>query len=380
MRLGSWGPNAEIIGEPGGRGRLDTPALVLDIEAFERNLARMAAAARASVVALRPHAKTHKSAEIAQRQIAAGAVGVCCATVGEAEALTEAGVKGLLVTSPIVTEAKIRRIIALSTDADRLMVVADDPAAVAAMDRAASNRGRPLTVLVDLDVGTQRTGCPSVDDAVRLARQIDAAPGLRFAGVQGYQGSLQHVGDFAERKRRIAKALDPLARLVWRLAEHGLPAAIVTGAGTGSHEIDRDGGLFTELQPGSYIFMDAQYNAIGYRDGPPPFETALTVAASVVSARHDGFVTVDAGIKAFATDGPVPEVVHGAPEGTVYSFRGDEHGRLTLPPGAPPLPLGTVVELRTPHCDPTVNLYDRYHVCRRDTLAEIWQVDGRGRA
>ena len=380
MRSGAWGANAELIGEPGGRLRLDTPALVLDVEAFERNLSRMAASARSAGVGLRPHAKTHKSVEIARRQVAAGALGLCCATVGEAEVMAEAGVPGLLVTSPAATDSKIRRVLAANDRADGLMIVADDPGAVAALDRATAGRDRALAVLVDLDVGVHRTGCATVDDAVSLARQIDAAPGLRFAGVQGYQGSLQHVADYGTRKRRVGQALEPLARLTRRLAELGLPAAIVTGAGTGSHEIDREGGLLTELQAGSYIFMDAQYNAIGYRDGPPPFETALTVAASVVSACHEGFVTIDAGTKALAADGPMPEVVRGAPQGTVYGFRGDEHGQLTLAPGERPLPLGTVVELRTPHCDPTVNLYDRYHVCRGDTLMEIWQVDARGRA
>lgn len=380
MRLGTWGPNAELIGEPGGRTRLDTPALVLDVEAFERNLGRMAATVRASGAALRPHAKTHKSVAVARRQIAAGAVGICCTTLGEAEVLAGAGIRGLLITSPVVTDAKIRRLAALNTDADGISVVADDPAAVAALDRATAGRERPLSVLVDLDVGVHRTGAATVDDALALARQVDAAPGLHFAGIQAYHGSVQHIADFAERRRRIAEALEPLRRLVQALVGLGLPATIVSGAGTGSHEIDSQGGLFTELQAGSYVFMDVEYNAIGFRGGAPPFETALFVATSVVSARHPGFVTVDAGVKALATDGPLPQVSRGAPEGTVYAFRGDEHGQLTVPAGLPPPALGTVVELVTPHCDPTVNLYDRYHVCRGDTLVEIWQVDARGRA
>lgn len=371
------GPNAPFRGRRGSRMLANTPALVVDLEALDRNIARMAATARAMGVGLRPHAKTHKCVTIARRQMAAGAQGVCCATVGEAEVLADAGIAGVLLTSPPATPARVGRIAALNRRAEGLMVVADDPGLVDALAAAAADR--PLAVLVDLDVGAHRTGCPSVEDAAALAARIADRPALRFAGVQGYYGHLQHVADPAKRAAAVRAARAPLEALVTELTARGLPPAIVTGAGTGTHAIDGREGPFTEMQVGSYIFMDAQYNAVGQSPHAAGFETALFVATAVVSARHGGFVTVDGGFKAFSADGPLPVPARGAPPGSRYAFWGDEHGRLILPDGAPTTPVGTVVEWVAPHCDPTVNLHDRYHVVQGDTLIDIWPIEARGR-
>ena len=203
------GSNGHLIGEPGGRARLNTPALLLDLDALDRNIARMAAHCRRTGQALRPHAKTHKSVEVARRQIAAGAVGQCCATLGEAEVLAGAGIPGVLVTSPVVGPGRAARLAALNEAAEGLMAVADDPGAVAALADAAT--GKPLSLLVDIDVGTRRTGVLSAQAAVALARQIDEAPGLVFAGIQGYAGHLQHVYDYAERAEAVAAVSERLA-------------------------------------------------------------------------------------------------------------------------------------------------------------------------
>ena len=376
----SLGPNAALIGQPGSRHALDTPALLVDVDALERNIAAMAAFARAAGVGLRPHAKTHKSARIAALQVAAGALGACCVTLGEAEVLAQAGIAGLHITSPQVTPSKIARLTALNATASGLSVVVDHPDNLAALDRAAAAAGKPLAVLVDFSAGHGRTGCADEAALMALARAAVAAEALVFRGIQSYSGNLQHVPVRVERRARALAELERLGAMVRRLRDGGVEVPIVSGAGTGTFDLDPEARVFTELQAGSYVFMDVDYLR-ALRDGRnvPPFETALFVATSVVSVNQPGYVTCDAGLKSFATDGPLPEVAAGAPPGSRYEFFGDEHGRLVLPPGASRPPLGAQIECVTPHCDPTVNLHDRYHVMRGDTLVDVWPVDARGK-
>jgi len=366
-----------LIGRQGSRRDLNTPALVIELDALDRNIARMAAFAKAHGIALRPHAKTHKSAAIARRQIEAGARGVCCAKLGEAEALTEAGVDGILITSPVVGGPAVARLAALAGKATGLMAAVDHPDAVAAL----AATGARLTLVVDIDPGIHRTGVANPEAALALARQIEAAATLSFAGVQFYCGAQQHIEDFAARREAIVERTDYLKSVIAVLAENGLAPGIVTGGGTGTHAIDAELGVFTELQVGSYVFMDRQYadcDLVG--DGAQAFETSLMVDARVVSANHAMLVTVDAGFKAFATEAGSPPVVAGAPEGSQYRFMGDEHGALIPPKGVSPPALGEVVTFAAPHCDPTVNLYEAYHAVRGDTLVDIWAIEGRGRS
>lgn len=358
--------HAYLIGQLGSRALLNTPALVLDLDAFERNVARMAAFARSHGLALRPHAKSHKSADVARAQIAAGAVGLCCAKLGEAEALAAEGIDGLHLTSPIVTPPAIARLAALAWRMNDLSVVADHPDAVDAL-AVATQGGPPLRVFVDIDPGIHRTGVPSPDAAVALARRIADHPSLRYAGVQYYCGSQQHIQNFAERRDAIVERTAYLSTCLTTLAEAGLTPPVVTGGGTGSHLIDAELGL----QTGSYVFMDREYNDC---EDTGALETSLMVDASVISANSAGLVTIDAGLKAFATDaGPPVLIGHEAR----YRFMGDEHGAVI---GANLPALGVRVTLATPHCDPTVNLYDSYHVVRGDTLIAIWPVTARGRS
>lgn len=372
-------PNAALIGDPGSRQRLATPALIVDLDILEENIARMAGFCEAQSISLRPHAKSHKCIEICRRQIAAGAVGICCATLGEAEIMAAGGIANILITSPVAGSAKIGRLVAMNASIPDLIAVSDHADNVSALNAAAAAAGAPLNLLVDLDIGQQRTGVTSVEAAVELARQIDAAPFLEFAGIQAYGGHLQHIPDYAARAAAAEEASTRLRDVIEALEAAGLEPTIVTGAGTGTFEIDTRRGLYNELQAGSYVFMDVEYaDEALWSDGGPLFDAGLYVQTTVISANRPGQVTTDAGLKAFATDGPLPTIAQGAPAGAAYKFTGDEFGCVTLPPGED-LALGSVVECVVPHCDPTVNLYDHYHCVRGDTLVEIWPIDARGK-
>ncbi|MDC7787916.1 DSD1 family PLP-dependent enzyme [Rhodoplanes sp. TEM] len=369
-----------LLGTPGSRERIDTPALVLDLDAFEHNVALMAETCRRAGVGLRPHAKTHKCSTIARRQIEAGALGIGCATIDEAEVMVAAGLPGVLITSPLVTDGKIARLMQLVSQGGDVMVVADHPQNVAALDAAATAAGATLRVLVDLDLGHHRTGVAGVAEGVRLAREIASWRALRFAGVQAYGGHLQHIADHAERLAATRAADGRVADLVRELTAADLAPAIVTGAGTGTHRMNASGSPFTELQAGSYIVMDAEYGGIEYAPGEAwPFRPALFVAVAVTSANVPGSVTTDGGTKAFALNGPRPRVASGPLAGAPYEFSGDEHGRIALPDGRAAPALGTVLECTVPHVDPTIAHYDAIHCVRGDRLVEVWPVDARGR-
>jgi len=369
----------ELIGQAGSRARLCTPALLLDLDALERNIAAMAAYCGQRGVALRPHAKTHKSVEVARRQLTAGAIGISVATIGEAERLTDGGIGKLLITSPLPTRAKLGRLRALLERAEGLIVVADSPDGVDGLAEAAAGADHQLIVLVELGIGQHRTGCAGTEQALAVARRIAGSNNLSFGGVQAYAGHLQHTAGIVERRRLNAIETAKVRDLVERLRVDGLEPRIITGAGTGSHALDADAGLFTELQCGSYIFMDVQYQHVALRpDRPQPFEPALFVCTTVISANVCGHVTTDAGLKHFAIKGPRPVIAHGAPDGAEYHYFGDEHGRVEMADAPRYLPVGTVLECLTPHCDPTVNLYDVYHVVCGDTLVGIWPIEARG--
>ncbi len=370
-----------LIGQQGSRRSLNTPALVLDLDMLDRNIAEMAAFAAAHNVKLRPHSKTHKSADIARRQMKAGALGVCCAKLGEAEALAEAGIESLHITSPVVTPQAIARLIELNGKARDVMVVVDHPGNVDALAAAAAKAGKPLAVIVDIDPGIHRTGVATPHGVVELVRQISKLKSLKYAGVQFYCGRHQHIVDFKQRTAEIEERTEYLKGILAKLDEAGLKPGIVTGSGTGTHYIDARLGVFTELQVGSYVFMDHDYNVCDLRGlDKPTFEQALQIDARVVSANTPGMVTVDAGLKAMATEKGPPMILKGAVEGATTRFMGDEHLAVIAPEGKAAPALGDQVILVPPHCDPTVNLYDDYYVVKDDTVVDIWPVTGRGRS
>lgn len=358
------------------RSDVPTPALLVDIEILDRNIAVMREAATALGVKLRPHVKAHKCVEIAQRIMAAGAIGASCATIGEAEAMGMGGVGGILLTAPLTSAdalERLRRLLLRGTD---IALVADHPASLALLAALAKATGRKLDIVIDVDFGMGRTGCLEIADAVALARQVAATPPLRFAGIQAYWGNLQQVSPFAERARLIAVQTERLRAVAAALTGCGLPPAIVTGAGTGSHRIDAASGLFTEIQPGSYLFMDSCYSTISISENDNPFLPSLFVAASVVSANRPGRVVVNAGWKAFATDSGKPVALRGAPAGATFRFMGDEHGALDFEGGGGPA-LGATIEFLPSHCDPTVNLYSQFHVVRGEDVIDIWPIRAR---
>jgi D-serine deaminase-like pyridoxal phosphate-dependent protein len=374
------GVNAHLLNLPGGRWRLNTPSLILDLDLLDANIAKMARLCADNGIGLRPHAKSHKSIEIARRQLIAGAVGICCAKLGEAEIFAAGGIGSILITSPVVTEEGCRRLAALNRLCPDLMVVADSEANVTALSGAASASERTLNIIIDLDVGQHRTGIAPGQGAVALAGMIAAGPELSLAGIQGYAGHLQHVEHRREREAATLAAMTLLAQTREAIEREGLACPVVTGGGTGTFDLDPGAGALTDLQAGSYLFMDGQYNDVWEKDGEaPPFATSLFVQTTVISANHPGIATADGGLKAFAADAGPPRIVGGAPEGAIYLARSDEHGRIELPPGHA-LAVGTTVTCAVPHCDPTVNLYDHYHVVRGDTLVDIWPVDARGRS
>ncbi|HEY0595653.1 DSD1 family PLP-dependent enzyme [Sphingopyxis sp.] len=368
-----------LIGQQGSRADLNTPVLILDVDALDRNIHRMAVLAADHRFALRPHAKTHKSVDIARRQIAAGAVGVCCAKIGEAEVLAAGGVTGILITSPVAAPAAIERLAKLAATAAGLMAVVDHPGVAERIDAALAGAGARLDVVIDIDPGIARTGVASAEAAVALAKVIAASPNLAYRGVQFYCGSQQHIESYADRRAAIVERTAYLQDIIAALSGAGFAPGIVTGSGTGTHRIDLELGIFTELQAGSYVFMDKQYLDCDLVDGgEPPFEVSLSVDARVVSANHSGLVTIDAGFKSLSTDGGVAVVQRGAPETAFFAFMGDEHAALIAPDIGTQLAPGDPVSLIVPHCDPTVNLYDNYHVVAGDMLVDIWPVGGRG--
>src|SRR5216683_7872469 len=306
---------------------VDTPALVVDLDALEGNIARMAKATEGGAVRLRPHAKSHKCAEIARRQITAGAVGVCSQKVSEAEALVAGGVADALVTNEIVGKQKLARLARLAREA-KVAVLADDAGNVADLDAAARTEGVRLDVLIEVNVGADRCGIAPGESALALARGIAACRNLRFAGLHAYHGSVQHVRDPGERRAAIAAAAEA-ARLTKTLIENaGIACETVTGAGTGTFLLESASRVFNEIQPGSYVFMDADYNRNLWEEGWPRFEQSLFVLATVMSAASPGHAVLDAGLKASSVDSGLP-LVHERP-GVEFVKASDEHGVLKI--------------------------------------------------
>jgi D-serine deaminase-like pyridoxal phosphate-dependent protein len=356
---------------------VDTPALVIDLDAFERNLRRLADRVAGSSVNMRPHAKTHKCPVIALKQMELGAVGVCVQKVSEAEALVYGGVKDVLVTNEVVGRQKLRRLTALAHNA-RIGVCVDDAGQVGALEEAAREAAITLPVYVEVNMGGNRCGVEPGEPALALARQIADAPNLAFAGLQAYHGSAQHLRGWEERRQAIAQAADKAGRTRDLLAHHGIDCPTVTGAGTGTFEFETASGVYTELQCGSYIFMDADYGRNLDRDGAPTkaFEPSLYVWATVMSRPAQDRAIVDAGLKALAFDSG-PPLVCDEPAAS-YERASDEHGRLGISGATNRLNLGDKVRLIPGHCDPTVNLYDWYVCIRQGRVEQLWPITARG--
>lgn len=364
--------------QPGMREEeIDTPALLIDLDAFEANLDRMAALLAPTGVKLRAHAKTHKSPVIAKLQMARGAVGQCVQKVAEAEVLAWGGIPDILVSNEVVGGAKLARLCALARIA-KVAVCVDDASQVAMLEAAAGDAGIRLPVLVEIDVGAARCGVAPGPDAVALAQRIAASKHLVFGGLQAYQGSAQHKRTVAERRTLIQGAIDASRRTVEQLRQQGLTCPIVGGAGTGTFEIEAHSGVYTEMQAGSYVFMDADYARNMDVDGAPfgTFRHALFVLATVMSAPKPGLAVLDAGHKAVAVDSGLP-LVWQRPD-IRYVSASDEHGKLDVASETTMPKLGEKLRLVPGHCDPTVDRYDWYVGVRSGRVECLWPVAARG--
>ena len=356
---------------------VDTPALLVDLDALERNIRRMQERAAGTKVRLRPHSKTHKSTTIANMQIAAGATGVCCQKVSEAEIMVDGGVTDVLVANEVVGKLKVERVAALARRA-KVSVCVDDMGNVQDLAAAAVKFGSTIHVLVELNVGANRCGVESAEDLARLAAAISNSASLRFAGVQAYHGAAQHLRKFEERRDAIDGAVRKVIEATSLLGRNGLQCDVVTGAGTGTFEFEIASGVYNELQVGSYVFMDVDYGRNNDRAGKPvsDFENALFILATVMSYPVPKRAVVDAGLKALSVDSGMPRVMEH--DAVSYVAASDEHGRLEIMSDDRPFKLGDKIRLVPGHCDPTVNLHDWFVCIRNSRVESFWPVNARG--
>ncbi|MCS7024315.1 MAG: DSD1 family PLP-dependent enzyme [Bryobacteraceae bacterium] len=361
------------------KDELPTPALILDLDAFEKNVAKMFRHVKASGRAIRPHGKTHKCSTIANYLIRQGAVGACAAKLSEAEAFAQDGVTGLLITSAVLGKYKIERALRLARKRPETIFCVDNAQNVKDLQEAAAWAKLKLNLAIDLYVGN-RTGIAPGEPAVALAQLIESLPHVHFAGLQAYAGQASHVVGFEARKAKSREAMTPAAETRRALERKGISCPLLTGGSTGTYNIDTDIDGITELQPGSFLFMDIDYNRIGGQSGDwyDDFQNALFVRTTVISKPKDDTAIVDAGLKAFSTDKPFPPQLRGGND-IVYAFAGDEHGRLTLQ-GGKQVQVGDRLEFIIPHCDPSVNLYDQLFAVRGEQVEAVWKISARGKS
>jgi D-serine deaminase-like pyridoxal phosphate-dependent protein len=351
---------------------LPTPALVVDLDAMEENIERMALFFRDKPAKLRPHFKTHKSPLLAHKQIRAGAIGMTCAKLGEAEVLVEAGIGNVLIANQIVDPLKIARLAQLAGQTT-LIVAVDQADNLHQISAAAQKAGTLVGVVIEVDVGLHRCGVQPGPAAVTLAQLAGRLPGIHFAGVLGYEGHTVLLADTEQRSRESREAMQVLVSTADLIRQAGLPVEIVSGGGTGTYDLTGAFPGITEVEAGSYLFMDTQYSRLDL-----PFRCALSLLATVVSTPAPGRAVIDAGMKVLSTDNGLPEVV--SPAGVKLAALNEEHGRLEIDPGLVSLRVGDRVELIPSHVCTTVNLHDRYYAVRDDRLEEIWPITGRGKS
>jgi 3-hydroxy-D-aspartate aldolase len=369
---------ATMLPRPFEIEELPTPALIIDKPALEANVAKMSAHLTSHGKGFRPHAKTHKCPLISRMQIEAGAVGVCAAKVSEAAALLHGGVSKILITSPISTLTKARILDTLLLGQKNIRIVVDSLHGFELLAQAIS-ADSTLGILVDLDVSMGRTGTRDNDLLLTLVERIEKDDRFYFSGVQHYAGHLMHLADFDKRREKSLSSWQRLEDKFLLLEKHGIDVDVVTGGGTGTYDIDVEVARMTDLQVGSYIFMDEEYRAIGSAQGDRfnEFELSLSVACTTISQPQSATITVDGGYKAFASDSVNP-VCDDIPD-VEFRFAGDEHGVLILAEGQQEIQLGQVIRFATPHCDPTVNLHEYYWVMEADGMVHsCWPITARG--
>lgn len=360
---------------------IQTPCLILDLDALERNIRKMGDYARAHGMRHRAHGKMHKSVDVLKLQERlGGAVGVCCQKVSEAEVFVRGGIRDVLVSNQVRDPAKIDRLARLPLRGSRIIVCVDDIANVAELSAGAQRHGTTLECFVEIDCGAGRCGVRTTEAVVQIAQAIDAAPGLKFTGIQGYQGAMQHMDSFDDRKAKLDAAIAQVREAVEALTAIGLTPELVSGGGTGSYYFESNSGVFNELQCGSYAFMDADYGRILDRDGTRidqgEWENALFILTSVMSHAKPHLAVVDAGLKAQSVDSGLP-VIHGRTD-VKYIKCSDEHGVVEDPDGV--LAINDKLRLIPGHCDPTCNVHDWYVGVRGGKVEVVWPISARGKA
>lgn len=361
---------------------LDTPCLVIDKSALEFNLNVMREHSNKTQVNIRPHVKTHKCSKLAKFQIEYGALGISAAKVAEAEVLINAGINNILITSPVITKNKIARLISCIAKAPETIVVVDNEKNLHDLNYAAQLMQFKINVLIDLDSGIGRTGIKP-EDALDFALKIEQLKWLNLMGIQCYAGNLQHITSYEERRIRSLHVMEMASDVVKQLKKSGIPCAILTGTGTGTYDIDVDASEVTEIQPGSYTVMDVEYGIIGSKSSDlfTTFKPAMTLLTTVISSNRKEHVTVDSGTKAiyFDTQNKPKIISH---KGLHYDWGGfgDEHGKITADNECELPKNGEVLELIVPHCDPTINLYDKFYMINNGVVEDIWEIDLRGKS
>jgi 3-hydroxy-D-aspartate aldolase len=369
------------VAQPGiSKWDLDTPALCVDLDKLDANIAKAQAVLTKNGIASRPHAKTHKCAAIAKLQLAAGAIGICTAKLSEAEALSAEGVENLCMTTANPSASKIRRAMQLAKRHPSFIQAVDYAPNARDLSAAAREAGITADVVIDVAVGT-RSGVPPGEEALALAKLVDTLPNLRLRGLLSYDGGAQHINGFAARKERALKGLEANVATYQAMKAAGLNTEIFSGGGTGTYSVQHLTPGFTDVQVGSYVFMDMQYLAIGSEDGDPvykDFASSLTVLATVLNNRFPGRLTTDAGAKALTLNVPRAGVV-GEP-GMDYNAGSDEFGVIAFKEASKNYEIGDRLELIVPHCDPVVNLYDVIYGTRHDRVEVAWPVTARGKS
>ncbi|MEM8743732.1 MAG: 3-hydroxy-D-aspartate aldolase BhcC [Pseudomonadota bacterium] len=360
---------------------IQTPCLMLDLDALERNIKKMGQFAKDMGVRHRVHGKMHKSVDVAKLQEElGGSCGVCCQKVSEAEAFVRGGIKDVLVSNQVRDPAKIDRLARLPKLGARVIVCVDDVANVADLSAAAEKHGTTIECIVEIDCGAGRCGVTSTPEVLEIARAIDAAPGLKFSGIQAYQGAMQHMDKYEDRKEKIDIAVAMVKDAVDALKAEGLECDIVGGGGTGSYYFEGNSGVYNELQCGSYAFMDADYGRILDKDGnridQGEWENSLFILTSVMSHAKADKAICDAGLKAQSVDSGLPTIF--GRDDVEYVKCSDEHGVISDPNGV--LKVNEKLKLVPGHCDPTCNVHDWYVGVRNGKVECLWPVTARGLA
>ncbi len=366
--------------------KIHTPSLIIKKNCLLKNIKTMSKYSLINNINIRPHAKSHKMSTIAKIQIKHGAIGVCVATLYEAEIMIKNKIKGVLLTTPITNnydKERLKKLIKLSKS---FMMIIDNPISLKYLENISRENTNKINVLVDCDImriGTNkisRTGARTIKEIVTIAGLINKHTNLNYIGITAYAGDVQHINNYNKRKIETTTRHNYLNKIINSLKKENLSPKIISGGGTGSHDIDTKSKLYTELQPGSYIYSDAEYDNVSiYRSKSNPYKAGLFVATSIISIIDKNNYIVDAGLKALSTDSqllPIP--LGNLPLGSKYSFMGDEHGKITIPKNSQILLLGETVYIQPTHCDPTVNLYDHCKIIINNKIKDSWKIDARG--